>query len=116
MCMTALTFFLGFTGGAWGVLGDERAHIKNRVALIGTITLSIVASVAAMLVQIAISRSREYLADEGGAKLVGEPRYPANVLYWPHHGVDRLFKATDPSTAHMLVVKPFGRSCSCGTP
>ena len=69
--------------------------------------LAIVAPIAAMLIQMAISRSREYLADETGAKLAGNPEYLASALEkldayarsMPIHGAS-------PATAHMFIVNP----------
>ena len=70
--------------------------------------LAIIAPIAAMLIQMAISRSREYLADETGARLAGNPEYLASALEKldaysrripMHHG--------DPSSAHMFIVNPF---------
>jgi heat shock protein HtpX len=91
----------------WGaLLGGGKDEEEGGGSLIGTIAFSIVASVAATLIQLAISRSREYLADEGGAKLVGELRYLAHALHKLHHGVDRLPMAANLSTAHMFIVNP----------
>ena len=67
---------------------------------------SMVASVAAMLIQMAISRSREYLADEGGAHLVGEPRFLASALEKLHRGVAQVPMDANPATAHMFIVSP----------
>ena len=71
------------------------------------LVLAIVAPIAAMLIQMAISRSREYLADETGAKLAGNPEYLASALEkldayarsMPIHGAS-------PATAHMFIVNP----------
>lgn len=67
---------------------------------------SMIASVAAMLIQMAISRSREYLADEGGAQLVGEPRYLARALEKLHRGAEKIPMDANPATAHMFIVNP----------
>jgi heat shock protein HtpX len=67
---------------------------------------SMIASVAAMLIQMAISRSREYLADEGGAQLVGEPRYLARALEKLHRGAELVPMDANPATAHMFIVSP----------
>jgi heat shock protein HtpX len=70
--------------------------------------MAIVAPIAAMLIQMAISRSREYLADATGARLAGNPEYLASALEKldaysrripMHHG--------NPSSAHMFIVNPF---------
>lgn len=67
---------------------------------------SMLASIAAMLIQMAISRSREYLADEGGAQLVGEPRYLARALEKLHRGAEKIPMDANPATAHMFIVNP----------
>lgn len=91
----------------WGaILGGGRDDEEGGGGIFGTIIFSIVASIAATLVQLAISRSREYLADEGGARLVGEPRYLANALHKLHHGVERFPMHANPATAHMFIVNP----------
>ncbi|MBI1986859.1 MAG: zinc metalloprotease HtpX [Nitrospinae bacterium] len=75
--------------------------------LIGTLAMMILAPIAAMLIQMAISRSREYLADEGGAKL-SHPRYLASALRKLQRGVERVPMAeATPATAHMFIVNPF---------
>jgi heat shock protein HtpX len=66
---------------------------------------SIVASVAAMLIQMAISRSREYLADEGGAHL-SNPLSLAKALGKLDMAAQRIPMQANPSTAHMFIVNP----------
>ncbi len=70
------------------------------------IIFSIIAAFAAFLIQMAISRSREYLADEGGAKLSGNPLYLARALEKLEKGVTRIPMDVNPSTAHMFIVNP----------
>ncbi len=72
------------------------------------IIFSMLAAFAAMLIQLAISRSREYLADEGGAQLAGNPMYLANALKRLQAGVayEPMVNA-NPSTAHLFIVNPF---------
>ncbi|SFM95189.1 zinc metalloprotease HtpX [Thermodesulforhabdus norvegica] len=75
--------------------------------IVGTLALAIIAPIAAMLIQLAISRSREYLADETGAKIAGNPEFLASAL-------EKLGMATQkipmvearPATAHMFIVNP----------
>ncbi len=70
------------------------------------IIFSIIAAFAAFLIQMAISRSREYLADEGGARLSGNPLYLARALEKLEKGVTRIPMEVNPSTAHMFIVNP----------
>lgn len=72
------------------------------------IVLAIVAPIAAMLIQMAISRSREYLADRTGAKLAGNPRHLAGALEKLDAYSRRLpMKQGNLATAHMFIVNPF---------
>lgn len=66
---------------------------------------SIIASIAALLIQMAISRSREYLADEGGAHLT-HPLSLANALRKLEIGAKRIPMEASPSTAHLFIVNP----------
>ena len=68
--------------------------------------MMIVAPVAAMLIQMAISRSREYAADAGGAKITGNPRYLANALRKLHSASQQIPMKAEPATAHMFIVNP----------
>ncbi len=67
--------------------------------------VSIFASIAAMLIQMAISRSREYLADEGGAHL-SHPHSLAKALGKLEAAAQRIPMEANPSTAHMFIVNP----------
>ena len=73
--------------------------------LLFTLVFSIVASIAAMLIQMAISRSREYIADEGGAHL-SNPLYLARALGKLEMASQRIPMKASPSTAHMFIVNP----------
>lgn len=76
--------------------------------IVSVIIFSMLAAFAAMLIQLAISRSREYLADEGGAKLAGNPISLADALRRMSAGVARNpMEQANPSTAHMFIVNPF---------
>ena len=87
----------------------------NNGGIIGLIATAIIAPIAAALIQMAISRSREYSADEGGAEICGNPNYLAAALekieYYALHGAP-LPEAT-PATAHMCIINPLtGRDIS----
>lgn len=73
---------------------------------IAAIVMMIVGPIAAMLVQMAISRSREYGADEGGAKIAGNPMYLANALKKLHIASQRIPMDANPATSHMFIVNP----------
>jgi heat shock protein HtpX len=76
--------------------------------IVSVIIFSMMAAFAAMLIQLAISRSREYLADEGGARLAGNPLYLANALRRLEAGVAyNPMEQANPSTAHLFIVNPF---------
>lgn len=68
--------------------------------------MMIFAPIAAMLIQMAISRSREYLADENGAKIAGNPLSLAKALGKLHRGVQSIPMEVNPATAHMFIVNP----------
>jgi len=87
-----------------GLGGDDN---DNPLGAIGTIVILIIAPIAAFLVQMAISRSREYYADEGGGKFCGQPLYLANALKKLEQGVEvRPMTEANPATAHMFIVNP----------
>ncbi len=78
---------------------------------LGLIAMSIIAPLAAMLIQMAISRSREYLADAGGAAFAGSPEGLARALEKLGAYSKQLPLSANPSTAHMFIVNPLsGRS------
>jgi len=85
--------------------GDNREG--GRIAqLIAILLLTTLATIAAFLIQMAISRSREYHADEGGAQLAGNPHYLAKALAKLDAGAKRIPMQVNPSTAHMFIVNP----------
>jgi heat shock protein HtpX len=75
--------------------------------LFGTILMAVLAPIAAMLVQMAISRSREFGADAGGAAICGSPLSLANALQKLEMGNRQLpMQQASPATAHMFIVNP----------
>ena len=83
--------------------GDDEGGSNFLVVLV----VSIVASLAALLIQMAISRSREYLADEGGARISGNPVYLASALRKLETYSKQIpFRSASPSTSHMFIVNP----------
>jgi heat shock protein HtpX len=69
--------------------------------------MAIFAPLAAVLIQLAISRSREYAADETGARLAGNAHGLAGALQKLEMASKRRPMPADPSTAHLFIVKPF---------
>ena len=91
--------FAMFFGGS----RDDRQG-QNPVALVATVVLS---PIAAMLIQAAISRSREFGADAGGAAIVGTPSGLVNALRKLESGSKAVPLDANPATAHMFIIKPF---------
>lgn len=74
--------------------------------ILGLVVMAILAPVAAMLIQMAISRSREYLADQGGARIVGNPYGLASALEKLSLASQAVPMDANPATAHMFIVNP----------
>jgi heat shock protein HtpX len=87
-------------GGGRGSDDRDGGHPVAMLAMI------IVAPIAAMLIQFAISRSREFLADEGSAQMSGNPISLANALRKLHTKVEQLPMEANPATAHLFIVSP----------
>ncbi|HUP41352.1 MAG TPA: zinc metalloprotease HtpX [Vicinamibacterales bacterium] len=101
MMVARMAQFAAMFGG--GGSRDERGG-TNPIAMIATI---IFAPMAAMLVQAAISRSREFQADAGGAKIAGSPHGLINALRKLEMGSKQIPLDANPATAHMFIIKPF---------
>ncbi len=90
--------------------GGSRDREEGGNNIFGLLFMIIVAPLAAMLIQMAVSRSREYMADEGGAKVTGDPLALASALRKLHMGAQNIplqvSNATANSTAHMFIVNP----------
>ncbi|MDF1593932.1 MAG: zinc metalloprotease HtpX [Desulfobacterales bacterium] len=104
------------TMARWSVLlgGGRSNDGENRMGGIGLIVMSILAPLAAMLIQMAISRSREYLADKTGAGFAGHPEGLARALEKLGAYSGRLPLQANPSTAHMFIVNPLSGSSFTG--
>ena len=90
-----------------GLRGDNDEEGGGTLQMIGAILILIIAPIAAFLIQMAISRAREYYADEGGAKFSGNPLYLANALRKLAYGIKRHpMEEANPATAHMFIVNP----------
>ena len=100
--MMIARFAMFFGGGR----SDDREG-QNPVALVAMIIL---APMAAFLIQAAISRSREYDADAGGASLAGSPDGLARALRKIESAARAVPLDANPATAHMFIIKPFSAS------
>jgi heat shock protein HtpX len=95
--------FAAFFGGMGG-RGDGRDRGNNPIALLAMLIL---APMAAMLIQMWISRTREYAADAGGAKIAGNPYGLVEALKKIDAVSKRVPLNANPATAHMFIIKPF---------
>lgn len=81
---------------------------NNPLGMAGALLMAILAPLAAMLIQMAISRSREFAADETGARFCGRPLSLANALAKLERGASAIpLQNGNPSTAHLFIVNPF---------
>ncbi len=99
--------------GAIGMLANFALFFggnrNNSVGIIGTIAIMILAPMAAMLVQMAISRTREYAADRSGAEISGQPLWLASALEKIQRSASRIDNQQaerNPATAHMFIINP----------
>jgi len=87
----------------------NRDSNNGGMGIIGTLAMIILAPLAAMLVQMAISRTREYAADRMGAEIVGEPRHLASALAkieQAAHQIPNAQAEQNPATAHLFIINP----------
>ena len=102
--ITMIANFARFTAFFGGGSNDD----EGRGNIFSVIIFSMLAAFAAMLIQLAISRSREYMADDRGAQLSGNPLYLAGALKKLTLGVARSpMNDANPSTAPLFIVNPF---------
>jgi len=86
-----------------------RGNNNNGPGIIGSIAMMILAPLAAMLVQMAISRTREYAADDLGARICGQPMWLASALNKisnAAHQIPNPEAERNPATAHMFIINP----------
>jgi heat shock protein HtpX len=94
----------------WGAMfgaGRNEDEEGGGGSLIGSLVMAIIAPIAAMLIQMAVSRSREYLADTAGAEICGRPLALAGALRKLHNASQAIpLQDARPATAHMFIVNP----------
>jgi heat shock protein HtpX len=89
--------------------GNRDNNSGGGLGIIGTLAMVILAPIAAMLVQMAISRTREYSADDLGARIVGNPAWLASALRKLEagaHAVPNDAAERNPATAHLFIINP----------
>jgi len=92
----------------WGaIFAGGRSDDDEGVNPLGALALAIVAPFAAMLIQLGISRSREYIADATGAKICGDPESLARALEKLDVGTHRIPAHVPAATASMYIANPF---------
>lgn len=112
MLATVVSFVA--TAIQWGaMLGTSRSDDDDRGGLLGTLALAIVAPIAATVIQLAISRSREYGADAYGARISGDPLALASALAKLERGNARVpmhAVGDSPATASLFICAPLSGS------
>jgi heat shock protein HtpX len=96
-------------GGAYGYGGSYGGRNRQQGNIVGLLLMLVLAPIAAMLVQLAVSRTREYSADEGGAKLTGNPMALASALQkidaWSKNR--KLQGKPNPAVTSLYIINPF---------
>lgn len=93
----------------FGATGNDEEGGGNPLGFVGVLLMSILAPLAAMVVQMGISRSNEYAADAAGAEICGQPLWLANALEkleTAARAIDNHRAENNPATAHMFIVNP----------
>lgn len=95
----------------WGLIfgGLNGSDEDDSGGILGTLVMAIVAPIAAMIIQMSISRSREYLADETGAYLAGKSEGLSRALLKLEAASQRVPMNVAPAAAHMFIVNPLSR-------
>lgn len=109
--MAGAIMIVGSMARWFAFFGGGSSDDDNGGGIVGLIVMAFLAPIAAMIIQMAISRSREYLADSTGAGFAGHPEGLASALEKLGRYSQRLPMHANPSTAHMFIVNPLsGRS------
>lgn len=105
----AITMIASFI--KWGaILGMNRDGDEGPGGLVGALVLAIVAPIAAMMVQMAVSRTREYIADATGARMVGSSEGLASALLKLERGARAVPMDVNPAASHLFIVNPLSGS------
>lgn len=89
-----------------GLSGQDEEEGGGIGEMVGGILMAILAPIAAVVIQMAISRSREYLADAGGARILGNPLPLASALEKLEWAAGRVPMQASPATSHLYIVNP----------
>lgn len=92
------------------IFGSRRDDEEGGGSGLGALLMAILAPIAALLIQLAVSRAREYQADASGAKLAGQPRGLANALEKLNTASQLMPMEASPATAHLFIVNPLAGS------
>jgi len=92
----------------WAMIfgGGRGSDDREGGSPVAGLVMMIVAPIAAMMIQMAISRSREFEADRGGSEISGDPLSLANALRRLEQKVEQIPMQASPATAHMFIVSP----------
>jgi heat shock protein HtpX len=90
----------------FGGLNSDNEEGGGIIGLAGTLLMIILAPIAAMLIQMAISRSREFEADADGARIAGRPEGLAGALLKMERGAQQIPMQVNPATSHLFIVNP----------
>ena len=105
----ALAGAISMMGNAlqWGaIFGMGRSDDEEGGGVVGSLIMAIIFPIAAMIIQMAISRSREYMADATGAQIAGSPDGLSNALLKLESAAHRVPMAVNPATSHLFIINP----------
>lgn len=97
---------LAFMARFAALFGGYGGRDSNRGGGLGLLVMAIIAPILALLIQMAISRSREFAADETGANISHKPLHLANALKKLHNASRKVPLQANPATAHIFIVNP----------
>lgn len=88
----------------------SRDESEEGASPLSALLVALIAPLAATLIQLGVSRSREYLADEEGARISGDPEALASALARLEHGATLASAELEPATASLFIVNPFAHA------